>query len=49
LSNYSRHIVKDINSLENLIADIMCTDGPDGHCDGYEIIAKEIDKRMNYK
>ena len=39
----------DRKSLINLIADIMIQDGPDGHCDGDEIIADEILKRMNYK
>ena len=32
--------------LDSLIMEIMCTDGPDGHCDGSEIIAKIIWERI---
>ena len=28
--------------IENIISDIMINDGPDGHCDGHEIITDFI-------
>lgn len=30
-------------SIANVIADIMVNDGPDGHCDGSDIIADFIE------
>lgn len=28
----------DKQEIDNLVAEIMINDGPDGHCDGHEII-----------
>ena len=36
----------DKEELSNIVATIMCNDGPDGHCDGSDIIADFI---LSYK
>jgi hypothetical protein len=46
MTDYSRHKINGLHSLQSLIADIMIHDGPDGHTDGCDIIAKEIWKRI---
>ncbi len=46
MSKYDDHEVIDKKSLEHLIAQIMIEDGPDGHCDGCDIIVDEIWKRF---
>ena len=28
--------------LSDIVSDIMCEDGPDGHCDGYNLITSYI-------
>ena len=35
--------------IDNLIVDIMIVDGPDGHCDGHEIITAFIVELLNGK
>ena len=36
---------KLIHDMRNDVADLMIEHGPDGHCDGHEIIADEIRKK----
>ncbi len=33
--------------IENIISDIMINDGPDGHCDGSEVITSFIMSLLN--
>ena len=35
--------------IDDLVADIMIEDGPDGHCDGHEIITAFIVELLNGK
>lgn len=35
--------------IDDLIVDIMIEDGPDGHCDGHEIITAFIVELLNGK
>ena len=35
--------------IENIISDIMINDGPDGHCDGANIIADFVESLLNGK
>jgi len=35
--------------IENIISDIMINDGPDGHCDGANIIADFVEALLNGK
>ena len=35
--------------IDYLVADIMIEDGPDGHCDGHEIITAFIVELLNGK
>lgn len=37
----------DIKNIKNVISDIMINDGPDGHCDGSDIIADFIEATFN--
>ena len=30
------------NEVDDIVADTMCSDGPDGHCDGHELIARRV-------
>ena len=46
MTDYSRHKINGMRSLRSLICDIMIHDGPDGHPDGSDIMAKEIWKRI---
>jgi hypothetical protein len=35
--------------IDDLVSDIMIEDGPDGHCDGHEIITEFILELLNGK
>lgn len=36
-------------TIEDIIKDIMINDGPDGHCDGANIIADFVESLLNGK
>jgi len=39
---YLKQPVKTKEDLDDLIVDMMCEIGPDGHCDGHEIMTDVI-------
>ena len=36
-------------SIQNVISDIMINDGPDGHCDGSDVIANYVEALLDGK
>ena len=43
---YKDEKVNTIEELNNVIVDLMCEHGPDGHCDGNQLIALTIWRLM---
>lgn len=47
--NYKDQKIENVEQLSSLIAELMCDYGPDGHCDGNEIIATIVWKLLKEK
>lgn len=47
--DYEDRDITTEEDLSNLIAELMCDHGPDGHCDGHNLIAKVIWKKLGVK
>jgi len=39
LEQYKDHKIETIHDVNHIVADLMIEHGPDGHCDGSEIIS----------
>lgn len=37
-----KYLEQFFDEIDNIVIDTMITDGPDGHCDGHEIITRKI-------